>query len=171
VQDISSFSIEHQKQDQWCWAAVALGVCLFYSDQTWQQQCEVVNDIFAQIRGATDCCQSGSTFPCNMSWTLSVVLNTARHLTQPIRGVVTFADLLQEIEVGQRPVAIRIIFSDLNTAHFIVLTGCAQTSDGRQWVKVADPSLATGNVTTIEYSALVNEYRPGATWDESYFTA
>lgn len=168
--DTTSFSIEHQKQDQWCWAAVTLGICRFYSDQTWQQQCDVVNDIFAPIRGSTDCCQNGSTLPCNMSWSLSVVLNTANHLSPPIRGVVAFADLAKEIEVGQRPVAVRLTFSDLNTAHFIVLTGCAQTPDGRQWVRVADPSLATGNVTTIEYGMLLNNYRPGATWDESYFT-
>jgi hypothetical protein len=88
----------------------------------------------------------------------------------PVRGVVAFADLMQEIEVGQRPVAVRITFADLVTAHFVVLTGCAQTQDGQQWVKVADPSLATGNITTIEYTALMNDYRPQATWDESYFT-
>jgi hypothetical protein len=164
------FSIEHQKQDQWCWAAVALGICHFYDDETWQQQCDLVNDTFAPIRGSTDCCQNGSTLPCNMSWTLSVVLNTAGHLAMPVRGVVAFADLMQEIEVGQRPVAARITFADLVTAHFVVLTGCAQTQDGKQWVKVADPSLATGNITTIEYTALLNDYRPQATWDESYFT-
>ena len=170
MQDIDSFSVEHQKQDQWCWAAVTLGICRFYGDKTWQQQCDLVNDTFAPIRGNTDCCQSGSTLPCNMSWTLSIVLNMTNHLAPPIRGAVTFADLMQEIETGQRPVAVRITFSDLITAHFIVLTGCVQTSDGRQWVKVADPSLATGNLTTIEYGALLNDYRPGATWDESYFT-
>ena len=168
--DTASFSIEHQKQDQWCWAAVTLAICQLYGDDTWQEQCEVVNDIFAPIRGGVDCCQNGGTLPCNMSWTLSVVLNTANHLNPPIRRVVSFADLMQEIEVSQRPVAIRIMFSDLVTAHFIVLVGCAQTQDGRQWVKVADPSLATGNITTIEYSTLPNNYRPGATWDESYFT-
>lgn len=162
--------MEHQKQDQWCWAAVTLAICQFYGDQTWQQQCDVVNDIFAEIRGAADCCQNCGTLPCNMSWTLSVVLNSANRLNAPIRSVLDFDDLMQEIEIGQRPVAIRIMFSDLNTAHFVVLVGCAQTPDGKQWVRVADPSLATGNVTTIEYSALPNNYRDGATWDESYFT-
>jgi hypothetical protein len=170
VPRIDSFSIEHQKQDQWCWAAVALGICRFYGDQTWQQQCDVVNDVFAPIRGGIDCCQNGSTLPCNMSWTLSVVLNTANRLAPPIRGVVAFTDLMQEIEVQQRPVAVRITFSDLNIAHFLVLTGCAQTPDGKQWVKLADPSLATGIVSTIEYSTLLSNYRPGAIWDESYFT-
>jgi hypothetical protein len=170
VPDIGSFSVEHQEQDQWCWAAAALAICHFYGDQTWQQQCDLVNDIFSPIRGSTDCCQNGSTLPCNMSWTLSVVLNTANRLAQPIRGIVFFADLVQEIEVGQRPVALRMTFADLNTAHFIVLAGCAETADGRQWVKVADPSNATGIIATIEYTTLINDYRPGATWDESYFT-
>jgi hypothetical protein len=170
VPDIT-FSIEQQEHDQWCWAAVALSLCNFYGDDSWPEQCDLVNDIFAPIRGSTDCCQDGDTLPCNMSWSLSIVLNTVHHLALPIRGVVTFDDLTQEIEVGQRPVAARFMFSDLLTAHFIVLVGCAKTPDGKQWVKVADPSLATGNITSIEYSTLLSDYRPGATWNESYFTA
>lgn len=166
-----SFSIEQQEQDQWCWAAVAHSLCEFFADNRWTDQCDLVNDIFGPIRGGTDCCANGDTLPCNMSWSLSIVLNTVQHLAPPVRGVVAFADLTQEIEVAQRPVAIRIMFSDLLTAHFVVLVGCATTADGRQWVKVADPSLATGNVTTIEYSTLLTDYRPGANWDESYFTS
>ena len=132
----ASFSIEHQLHDQWCWAAVSLGICQFYGDPQWQQQCDLVNNIFAPIRGNSDCCTGEDGLPCNMSWSLSSVLDTANHLAQPVRGVVAFADLMQEIEVGQRPVAVRIMFSDLVTAHFIVLIGCAQTPDGKQWLKV-----------------------------------
>jgi hypothetical protein len=165
-----SFSIEQQKQDQWCWAAVALSICRFYGGQTWQNQSDLVNDIFAAIRGGTDCSQNGDTFPCNMTWSLKDVLSTAHHLALPIRGIVSFNDLMQEIEIGLRPVAVRIMFSDLNTAHYIVLVGCAQTLEGKQLVKVVDPSMATGNSTSIEYSTILNNYRPGATWNESYFT-
>lgn len=165
-----TFSIEQQKQDQWCWAAVALSICRFYSDHHWRGQCDLVNDIFSDIRGNSDCCQNGDTFPCNMTWSLRDVLSTSHHLALPVRGIVSFGGLMQEIEVGQRPVAARIMFSDLNTAHYIVLVGCAQTLDGKQWVKVADPSMATGNTTSIEYSTILANYRPGAIWDESYFT-
>jgi Papain-like cysteine protease AvrRpt2 len=165
------FSIEHQQQDQWCWAAVAISVCHHYNDQRWQQQCDLVNKIFAPIRGSDDCCQDGTSDNCNIPWSLSDALNTTGHLVQPVQGVVSFEDLRQEIEVRQRPVAIRITFSDLIAHHFVVIAGCMQTANGKQWVRVADPSQLTGDATSIEYASLLNDYRPGATWDESYFSS
>ena len=65
----------------------------------------------------------------------------------------------------------RITFSDLVTSHFLVVIGSAIDNSGTQVLKIADPSDATGNVTSIGYSALMNDYRPGAIWDQTYFTA
>ena len=98
------------------------------------------------------------------------MLNQFRHLVQPPQGTVAFEDLDHEITEKQQPVAVRIIFSDL-TAHFVVVIGCAIDDSGTQVLKIADPSKAGGNVTSIGYSALKNDYRPGATWDQTYFTA
>jgi papain like cysteine protease AvrRpt2 len=165
-----AISIEQQQQNQWCWAAIALSICRFCNDQRWQQQCELVNKILKPILGGDDCCQDGTSDNCNISWSLSDVLNTTGHLAQPAQAVVLFENLQREIDVRQKPVAIRIVFSDLVTRHFIVVVGCSQSTDGTQWVKVADPSQPKGNVTSLEYASLQNGYRPGATWDESYFT-
>jgi hypothetical protein len=162
------FSIE--PQDQWCWAAVAISICRFCGDQRWAKQCDLVNEIFAPIRGSDDCCQDGKSTNCNMPWALDIVLNNAKHLVQPTRGVVTFDDIDQQLTTHQKPIAIRLMLSDLVTAHFIVVIGSAQTADGTQWVRVADPSTSTDNIHTIPYSALLNNYRPGAVWDQSYFT-
>lgn len=164
------FVIDHQMQDQWCWAAVALSICRFFKDQRWQQQCDVVNEIFGPIRGDTDCCTDGASSTCNMPWALDIVLNTAGHLLQPVRGIVTFDEVKQQVLVQKRPFAARIMLADLMTAHFVVVIGCDEAGDGRQWVKVADPGGSTGNTNTIEYSALLNDYMPGASWDQSYFT-
>jgi hypothetical protein len=79
-----------------------------------------------------------------------------------------FGDLSQQIEANI-PVGVRIQLADFS-AHFIVVTACEETSDGRQWVKIADPSGAAGNIVTLEYEELVSNFRPGATWDESYLT-
>ena len=165
-----SFSMEPQDQDQWCWAAVAISICRFYKDRRWQHQCDLVNQILAPILGGIDCCQDGASNTCNISFSLSDALNTTGHLAQRVQSVVSFEDLRQEIDVRQRPVAIRIAFSDLITRHFIAVVGCAETPDGKQMVKVADPSPSTGHAASIEYKSLLNDYRPGATWDESYFS-
>jgi hypothetical protein len=128
----------------------------------------VVNDVFSEIRDGVDCCADGGSINCNMQWALDVVLNTAGHLAQSAQATVAFADLTQEL-LAHRPIAVRVMFADL-TAHFVVVVGCDEGVDGTQWVRVADPSGATGNVSTITYAALVNGYRPGAMWDQTYYT-
>jgi hypothetical protein len=165
---VLDFRIEHQAKDQWCWAAVAASICGFYRDEEVQTQCGLANRF---LFPGEDCCQEGASENCNIPFSLEIVLNQLRHLVQPKRGVVTFGDLDQEVTAKQRPVVIRIVFSDMLASHFLVVTGCAMETGGNQIVKVADPSEATGNMTSIAYSALVNDYRPGATWDETYFTA
>jgi hypothetical protein len=164
-----SFSIEHQQHDQWCWAAVAISICRFCNVARWSEQCDLVNEIFAAVRGGDVCCQDGDSDNCNVPWSLSDVLNTAGLLSQPTQGVVSFDDLSQQIEGRGKPVALRVIFADLMTRHFIVVVGCSKTDDGQQWVRVADPSWATGNSTSIEYADLLSSYRENAAWDESYF--
>jgi Papain-like cysteine protease AvrRpt2 len=164
---VLDFQIEHQLQDQWCWAAVAASICGFYQDSVRQTQCQLANQFLSPIQ---DCCQNGKSDDCNIPFALDLVLNQLNHLVQPPRGVVPFEDLDQEITVTQRPVALRIMFADGFTSHFVVIVGCARAVSGGKVVKVADPSDVTGNVTSMEYSALVSDYRPGAIWDQTYFT-
>jgi hypothetical protein len=53
----------------------------------------------------------------------------------------------------------------------VVVDQEASDDSGTKMLKIADPSAIAGNTTSIGYSALVNDYRPGATWDQTYFTA
>ncbi len=164
---VLKFQIEHQGRDQWCWAAVAASICGFYQDDTLPTQCGLANQFLSP---GEDCCQEGASDNCNIPFALDLVLNQLGHLVQPPQGVVPFEDLDQEITVNKQPVAVQIMFSDLVTAHFVVVVGCAIDDSGTQVLKIADPSDAAGNVTSIGYSALMNDYRPGATWDQTYFT-
>ena len=164
---VLEFHIEHQAKDQWCWAAVAASVCRFYQDAQTQTQCGLANQFLSP---GEDCCQDDASDNCNTPFALDIVLNQLRHLVQPSRGVVQFEELDHEVAVNQRPVAVRVMLSDLLTSHFVVVVGCAIEA-GIEIVKVADPSDATGNMTSIPYSALANDYRPGALWDQTYFTA
>ena len=164
---VLDFQVEHQQKDQWCWAAVAASVCRFYRDVPVQTQCGLANRF---LFPGEDCCQPDASDNCNTPFALDLVLNQLRHLIQPPRGVVKFEELDREITVNQRPIAVRIMLSDLMTAHFVVVAGCATEDSGTQLVKIADPSNAAGNVTSLEYSAFINDYKPGANWDQTYFT-
>ena len=165
---VLKFQIEHQGRDQWCWAAVAASICSFYRDDILPTQCELANQF---LFPGEDCCQAGASDNCNIPFALDIVLNGLGHLAQPQRGVITFEDLNHEITVNQQPVAVRIMFSDLVTAHFVTIIGCAMDESGSQLLKIADSSDVAGNVTSIGYSALIDDYRPGATWDQTYFTS
>jgi hypothetical protein len=162
-----TFDIDQQKNTQWCWAAVAVSICRYYKDNRWPQQCALVNDIFVPIRGSTDCCQN-SDFPCDTPWALDEVLSQSNHLGQSF-GVVGFGQLNREI-TANRPIGVRINFGGILGFHFIILAGAFVTQDGTQMVKVADPSLASGNINSIQYDTLTDDYKPGAIWDQTYFT-
>lgn len=165
---VLSFQIEHQGRDQWCWAAVAASICRFYRDDPIPTQCGLANQF---LLSGEDCCHPEASDNCNIPFALDMVLNQLGHLVQPPQGPVTFEDLDEEIGKKQQPLALRIMFSDMVTAHFVVVIGCAIDDTGKQVVKIADPSDAAGNIASIEYTALGNDYRPGATWDQTYFTA
>lgn len=162
------FNIQHQEQDQWCWAAVAASLCVFYQDETGHKQCDLANRFLEPVRGGTDCCSQGSSNECNVPFGLSDALRELGHMQPSARGALSFDELSAQI-VADNPVAVRIQLADFS-AHFVVVAGCQETPDGRRWVKVADPSNATGKIVTLEYDDLVNNYRPDATWNESYLT-
>jgi hypothetical protein len=161
-----TFSIEQQKRAQWCWAATAVSILRFYGDQRYPQQCDLVNEVFGPVLAGQDCCQDAEL--CDTPWPLDEVLNDHGHLDQS-DGVLAFGDVNQAL-INGRPVAVRIALPGFASAHFVVLTGCAESDDGTQWIKVADPSGSSGNVTSLLYSTLLDDYKPGAVWDQSYLT-
>src|SRR4051794_1237702 len=65
---LQSFNMQHQVQDQWCWAATAASVSLFYNRTSTWTQCLVA----AQIMGTT-CCVALA--PCNKPWYLNDALS------------------------------------------------------------------------------------------------
>lgn len=162
------FRIQHQEQDMWCWAAVAASLCVFYQDDTGRKQCDLANRFLEPVRNGVDCCSNGSSADCNVTFSFPDAIDELGHFDSTLSGPLSFEDVGNQISAN-RPVAVRIKFAD-SSGHVIVLAGSEETSDGRQWVKVADPSGASGNLVTLEYKDVVDNYRPEATWDETYLT-
>jgi hypothetical protein len=162
-----NFQIQQQSKDQWCWAAVTSSICGFYKDNDAPAQCALASRFLGV---SEDCCQPDASDDCNVPFPVDLVLNKLGHLVLPVRGVVSFDELNSAISDNQQPVVARITFSDLPTSHFVVVVGCDIDSEGTQVLKIADPSVATGQTVTIGYSAFKNDYRPNATWDKTYFT-
>jgi hypothetical protein len=168
---LSNFAIEHQSQDQWCWAAICISVFRFFNDQRWPTQCALVNDTFRDVLAGDDCCQDGTSVDCDRSWDVGLVLFNNGHMVLPqIEGPMDFGALTLEIVNNQSPVVIRVQFDDGVTDHFVAIVGCAADTDGKQIIQIADPSCAAGNFSKFEFDNFPGNYRPGTTWVNSYRT-
>ena len=105
---------------------------------------------------------------CDVQWDLQRSLLRMRHLADIGPGSLSFDRLRAQLE-AQHPLACRIL-SPGPFAHFVVIVGCAQTTDGQRWVTVADPSPTTGDAITLLYDDLATNYHPNGRWDKTYLT-
>lgn len=157
--DRLSFTMQHQQQSNWCWAAVSTSVSLYYDASSTWTQCLVAN---AQL-GRSDCCGSGAGGPCNVYGYLDQALTTVGHLSS-VSGIASFSSVDGEVDAG-RPLGIRVAWSG-GGAHFLAIIGYLE--DTPNWVAVDDPIYGKSDLT---YDTLVSGgYQGSGTWTTSYFT-
>jgi hypothetical protein len=154
-----SFTMQTQKQTQWCWAAVSVSTALFYSPSSIWKQCDVVDAELNQ----SNCCMNGSSPSCNKPWYLDTALARVGHLSHSVARPASFADCDQEL-TGGRPLGAHIAWSPF-TGHFVVVSGIGNNAN--QLVTIQDPA---NGLTTIPYGTFVSAYLGTGTWDESFFT-
>ncbi|QLY28344.1 fascin domain-containing protein [Nocardia huaxiensis] len=154
------FRMQHQQQTQWCWAATAASVELFYNPASQWTQCAVVD---AEV-GRSDCCGgAGSVYPCNQPWWLDRALQRVGHYNQ-IMGPMTTLQLATEL-THALPVGTRVGWAG-GGGHFMVLRA-RFVADGVEYVSVADPWYGDSDVTDASYR---NAYQGSGTWTHSYKT-
>jgi hypothetical protein len=143
-----TFSISQQECGEWCWAAVAVAVGVFYQDQHCpRRQCELVNQM---LQLSNDCCTQCrcKTDPfdsCNQPQNLAEVLGQYKHCRDDTSGIaeMKFAEVQKEIDDGH-PIAVSITMDDpAASGHSIVIYG--YTQDGK--VHIADPMHTDTNIT------------------------
>ncbi|MCX6599885.1 MAG: C39 family peptidase [Acidobacteria bacterium] len=143
-----SFSLERQKNSEWCWAAVTVSVDRLFRPAAERTQCQIVG---RSLRKA--CCGAGED-SCNISGFLHEELQKLDLLSgEPIVKPISFAAVRREVNAG-RPVCVLIKWRDkhgnvTNRGHFITIRGYSVTPSGRQFLTIADP--LTGE-TSVDYS-------------------
>jgi hypothetical protein len=92
--------MEPQSLSKWCWAATTASVRRFYETGSVPSQCQIATTYLGR-----NCCPPGpdiETNPNNRVYALNVALGA--HLNgQPIAGVLSFDDVVEQIEAG-RPI-------------------------------------------------------------------
>lgn len=153
---LEALQVPHQEQDQWCWCAVAAGLCAF-RDQTFaMRQCEVAADFLG-----LDACADPSADEVNKMMPVADVLTHFKLLAFPQEAPMSFEEVVEQIDAG-RPVCIRIRFIDTGTPHVTVIRGYRR--DGRM-LMIDDPSF---DESTMPYADVIDRYEGSGVWKQSY---
>jgi hypothetical protein len=156
--NIAGFTVPHQLESNWCWAAVSLGVDTHYGGAAWTQ-CSLAG---AEL--GLSCCGSPLPAPCDVPYYLDRALTRVGRFDHYLHGQVSFANLQAEI-AADRPLCCRIQWSI--TGHFVAVFGWSTDQSGTQWVEVQDPDNGYNLQTLADFQTA---YRFAGTWSDTYYT-
>jgi hypothetical protein len=158
------FSVQHQLQTQWCWAAVSVSIVDFYESPTAWTQCKLVSS----ARGVNGCCENGASEECNKPWYIDRALT---HLNAfvgvgEVPSSASDAALLpagvEEDIAAQRPVGLAIAW-DGGGGHAIVLEGYRAD---RAMVAIEDPWEGASDMPV----GLLHRYQGTGRWTHFFRT-
>jgi hypothetical protein len=160
--------MERQTRTNWCWAATAKSVSIFYDAGSTWSQCKI-----ASSELGTDCCGAYSDQACNRTWFLNRALqrtsnyDATQSCVSPASpcGVLNFDIVVSEIKKGH-PVGIRIGWEG-GGGHFIVIYGYRDDASGRYYY-VDDP--INGRSPPLAEADLQGNYQYTGHWTHSYYT-
>lgn len=152
---------QYQQETNWCWAATAVSIALYYDPASTWTQCSLANKALNQ----TTCCSNGASSACNQPWYLDRVLAITGHLHSTSNGKSSFQGIINEISAG-RPIGIRIAWNGTG-AHFPAVDGF----DNRGSAPTIDLQDPIFGPSTQDFNSFPGSYQGGATWTECYFTS
>ena len=157
------FRMQHQLHTNWCWAAVATSVALYYNAKSKWTQCGVVN----RTLGMKSCCGKRGR-KCNKIGHLQDSLKLVGHGDdgEPprfIKGKIPFSHVRREIDAG-RPVAVRTQWHGSEIGHVLAIVGY---HSGLEMLTVDDPTYGRSHA---HYRVFCRDYRGSGKWTRSYCT-
>lgn len=153
-----ALTIQKQKQDNWCWAAVAASTDAFYRGAAAQTQCQIAS---GELGGNPNCCTKPDD--CDRTSFLERALDKVGHL-RGWSGPESYDKASEEIE-AECPLGVRIQWNQGGGGHFVLVTGY---DENRQVVTVKDPSNASTSI--VAFQELQTSYLGLGFWTHSYFT-
>jgi hypothetical protein len=155
---IPGFTVPHQEQDNWCWAAVSVGVATYYGGVNWTQ-CSLAG---AQLR--LGCCSTPIPNACDVPYYLDRSLTGAGCFDRYVNGSALYSTVQTEIG-ARRPLCCRIQWSV--GGHFVAISDWSIDANGTEYVGVQDPDNGYNFQTLSEFT---NSYRDAGSWSDTYFT-
>jgi hypothetical protein len=166
---ILKVEIPMQRADNWCWAAVAVGIACAYGD-TELTQCMLATRVFSTENPPRQCCPSYTNGDCDVEIQLSRALTLPghEHLEGPVLGPgpQSWDFIKNEIDSG-RPIAVCVRGT---SGHFLAITGYREDSDGakevERYVYYDDPLVSRGVRTLADFTVRSD----GSQWFATYKT-
>lgn len=156
----SSFTMQQQEADQWCWAAVGVSVNHYIAPNSTLTQAQLAGKVLSGCNG-----DPGSP-ACDQPASLTQVLSAINHqIADPILAPISFAQIQQAIDAGF-PIPVRIVWDDNpGNAHFVVISGYAISRSGVPLVQVDDPFY---DRSIVDYDSFVSNYLSSGQWERTY---
>jgi hypothetical protein len=169
------FVAQKQLLSEWCWAAVATSVGLFYGTGNWTQ-CDVATEqINTMIKpdNIHHCCEGLSESDCNIDGYLFFSLDQVRSVDRwsPFRP--TPSQLYAKLARDKQLVCLRIAWLPTKTrAHFTTICGCTDPSQGGPFLIETSDTLVDYPGATLAYDDFPANYN-GASgeWTDTFYTA
>jgi len=160
---LTSFSQQHQEQDNWCWSAVTVSIHQYYVPGTLLNQCKLVN----YTKGLTNCCDPAAARvkPCNTGVSsLDNPLQIVGNFASKYLSAVSLTTIKNEID-NCRPLAIGIFWNG-GGGHALSIYGYEITTSSTQ-IRIGDPWYGD---SWQDYPTFPSGYQGGATWVETDLT-
>jgi hypothetical protein len=155
---IAGFTVPHQEQDNWCWAAVSVAVETYYGGANWSQ-CDL-----AGVQLGLGCCSNPIPNACDVPFYLDRSLAGVGCFDRYVSGSVPYSSVQTEIG-ARRPLCCRIQWSV--GGHFVAISDWRIDASGTEYVGVQDPDNGYNFQTLSEFT---NSYRSAGSWSDTYFT-
>jgi len=165
------FAMQYQRQNQWCWAALAVSVAQYYTPTSTVTQCSMATWAFGNA-AKVDCCtaQAGPLYPCNQPYQVDTALAYLGNLNPPtLNQSLLFSDVVNQI-FAATPIGIRIVWQGGgNVGHALCITGydCTDPSAANALIELKDPTYGATLVTFVGFPA---NYHNGQAWTHTYLT-
>jgi len=162
-QKILDVIVPKQVQDNWCWAAVAVGIATAYGDKN-VFQCDTAAHVLNTV-----CCPAGKHDACDKPHTLAEALNLKSHFQAQLNNANsrTFPFVKENIDKGH-PIAVRIDWKEGKTGHFVVISGYRVIGNVPE-IFVCDPFIG-GRGIPVPIKQFTTNYQTLGSWDLTFQT-
>lgn len=161
---LAQVTMEQQRSDQWCWAAVTSSVF-----RTLQGQPITQEDVVCQILANEDCRLNPTPEICNIPFSLESAIQRICKCGVGVRGVLPFGDVQTQIDEKGHPLPISITFQTQfgSVVHYCLIKGC-NAVNGNEEVILLDPAHMDAGESHVPYADLLDGSVLGAAWTQSY---